>query len=147
MYQGFNVDITVLDIMQTRLRRAERLATLGQVAAGIAHEIRNPLVGIGSTTSLLLDDTDPSDGRRPTSKSFCRRRNVSTVSSIKSSTTPVPAKSWRSPSIWHSSCRKSPRYWMNSLCSKQSTIRLAVAGRPLLPSKPIAINSSRSCSM
>ena len=59
MYQGFNVDITALDLMQSRLRRAERLATLGQVAAGIAHEIRNPLVGIGSTTSLLLDDTDP----------------------------------------------------------------------------------------
>jgi len=65
MYQGFNVDITALDFMQTRLRRAERLATLGQVAAGIAHEIRNPLVGIGSTTSLLLDDTDSTDPRRP----------------------------------------------------------------------------------
>ncbi len=64
MYQGFNIDITALDLMQTRLRRAERLATLGQVAAGIAHEIRNPLVGIGSTTSLLLDDIDPSDARR-----------------------------------------------------------------------------------
>lgn len=64
MYQGFNVDITALDQMQTRLRRAERLATLGQVAAGIAHEIRNPLVGIGSTTSLLLDDIDPNDPRR-----------------------------------------------------------------------------------
>ena len=65
MYQGFNVDITALDLMQSRLRRAERLATLGQVAAGIAHEIRNPLVGIGSPTSLLLDDTDPTDARRP----------------------------------------------------------------------------------
>ncbi len=65
MHQGFNVDITALDLMQSRLRRAERLATLGQVAAGIAHEIRNPLVGIGSTTSLLLDDTDPTDARRP----------------------------------------------------------------------------------
>ena len=51
MYQGFNIDITALDQMQTQLSRAERLATLGQVAAGIAHEIRNPLVGIGSTTS------------------------------------------------------------------------------------------------
>jgi len=65
MYQGFNVDITALDFMQTRLRRAERLATLGQVAAGIAHEIRNPLVGIGSTTSLLLDDIAADDTRRP----------------------------------------------------------------------------------
>lgn len=64
MYQGFNVDITALDQMQTRLSRSERLATLGQVAAGIAHEIRNPLVGIGSTASLLVDDTDTTDPRR-----------------------------------------------------------------------------------
>lgn len=64
MYQGFNIDITALDQMQSRLARAERLATLGQVAAGIAHEIRNPLVGIGSTVSLLLDETAPSDPRR-----------------------------------------------------------------------------------
>lgn len=65
LYQGFNIDITELELMQARLSRAERLATLGQVAAGIAHEIRNPLVGIGSTTSLLLDDIDPNDARRP----------------------------------------------------------------------------------
>ncbi len=64
LYQGFNVDITALDQMQNRLSRAERLATLGQVAAGIAHEIRNPLVGIGSTASLLVDELDPSDPRR-----------------------------------------------------------------------------------
>lgn len=64
MYQGFNVDITALDQMQARLSRSERLATLGQVAAGIAHEIRNPLVGIGSTASLLVEDTDTTDPRR-----------------------------------------------------------------------------------
>jgi signal transduction histidine kinase len=64
MYQGFNIDISALDHMQARLRRAERLATLGQFAAGIAHEIRNPLVGIGSTTALLLDDAAPDDPRR-----------------------------------------------------------------------------------
>lgn len=65
MYQGFNIDITALEQMQARLNRAERLATLGQMAAGIAHEIRNPLVGIGSTASVLLDDAGPTDPRRP----------------------------------------------------------------------------------
>ena len=64
MYQGFNIDITALDAMQQQLSRAERLATLGQVAAGIAHEIRNPLVGIGSTAALLRDEFDPSDEKR-----------------------------------------------------------------------------------
>jgi PAS domain S-box-containing protein len=64
MYQGFNIDITALDQMQSQLSRSERLATLGQVAAGIAHEIRNPLVGIGSTASLLVDEFDADDPRR-----------------------------------------------------------------------------------
>jgi signal transduction histidine kinase len=50
--------------MQQQLSRAERLATLGQVAAGIAHEIRNPLVGIGSTAALLRDEFEPSDEKR-----------------------------------------------------------------------------------
>jgi len=64
MYQGFNIDVTALDNMQQQLSRSERLATLGQVAAGIAHEIRNPLVGIGSTAALLRDEFDTSDEKR-----------------------------------------------------------------------------------
>ena len=63
-YQGFNVDITALEQMRAQLSRSERLATLGQVAAGIAHEIRNPLVGIGSTTSLLMEDFSEDDTRK-----------------------------------------------------------------------------------
>ncbi len=63
VYQGFNVDITALEQMRDQLSRSERLATLGQVAAGIAHEIRNPLVGIGSTTSLLMEDFQADDQR------------------------------------------------------------------------------------
>ncbi|HKY72512.1 MAG TPA: ATP-binding protein [Nitrospira sp.] len=64
VYQGFNIDITALDNMQQQLSRTERLATLGQVAAGIAHEIRNPLVGIGSTAALLRDEFDDADEKR-----------------------------------------------------------------------------------
>ena len=42
----------------------KEITTNHVVAAGIAHEIRNPLVGIGSTTALLLDDAAPDDPRR-----------------------------------------------------------------------------------
>ena len=64
IYMGFNIDITALESLQVRLSRAENLATLGQVAAGIAHELRNPLVGIGSTAKVLLDEFEADDAKR-----------------------------------------------------------------------------------
>ncbi len=64
LYQGFNVDITAREKTQERLSREHRLATLGQVAAGIAHEMRNPLVGMGSNLTAFLEDVAANDSRR-----------------------------------------------------------------------------------
>lgn len=45
--------------VEEQLRRAERLSTLGEMAAVLAHEIRNPLGSIRGTAEILRDDFQP----------------------------------------------------------------------------------------
>jgi signal transduction histidine kinase len=49
---------------QEQLARADRLATIGEMAAAIAHEIRNPLTGISGVLSVLTRDFPSDDPRR-----------------------------------------------------------------------------------
>jgi two-component system sensor histidine kinase AtoS len=46
-------DITTLKKLEASMRQAERLAALGTLAAGMAHEIRNPLSSIKTFVQLL----------------------------------------------------------------------------------------------
>jgi two-component system, NtrC family, sensor histidine kinase PilS len=46
-------DLTELRRMQLEVERAERLASIGRFAAGIAHEIRNPLASISGSIEML----------------------------------------------------------------------------------------------
>lgn len=51
-------DITPIRRMEEEVRNAERMATLGHMAARIAHEIRNPLASITGSSQLLGDNRD-----------------------------------------------------------------------------------------
>jgi two-component system sensor histidine kinase HydH len=46
-------DLTEIKRLETKLRRVEKLAAIGQLAAGVAHEIRNPLSSIRGFAQFL----------------------------------------------------------------------------------------------
>ncbi|NVB81181.1 MAG: PAS domain-containing protein [Kofleriaceae bacterium] len=57
-------DLTELKRLEQHARRAERMATVGQLAAGVAHEIRNPMASISGSIELLRQSPQTSDDDR-----------------------------------------------------------------------------------
>ncbi|MBM3289232.1 MAG: hypothetical protein FJY92_03695, partial [Candidatus Hydrogenedentes bacterium] len=56
-------DQTEIESLRTRLQHQDRLAAIGQMAATVAHEIRNPLGGIRGFAALLERDLESADPR------------------------------------------------------------------------------------
>ena len=52
-------DLTEAKKLEERIRATDRLAAIGQLAAGIAHEIRNPLTSISGSVEVLKDELNP----------------------------------------------------------------------------------------
>jgi PAS domain S-box-containing protein len=49
--------------LEEQLQISEKMASIGLLAAGVAHEVNTPLTGISSYTQMLLENADPSDPR------------------------------------------------------------------------------------
>lgn len=51
-------------VAEEKLTRSEHLATIGQLAASLAHEIKNPLAGISGAIQVIRDGMKPNDPHR-----------------------------------------------------------------------------------
>ncbi|HXY59980.1 MAG TPA: ATP-binding protein [Chthoniobacterales bacterium] len=56
-------DITAIKRLELQIRRSDRLASLGTLSAGMAHEIKNPLVSLKTFAQLLPERYQDSDFR------------------------------------------------------------------------------------
>jgi signal transduction histidine kinase len=56
-------DLTTVKQLEHQVRRTDRLASLGTLAAGMAHEIKNPLVSLKTFTQLLPERYEDADFR------------------------------------------------------------------------------------
>jgi len=57
-------DLTNVYKIQEEILRMDRLVSLGKLASGIAHELRNPLAGIKTTAQALGEEMEGDDSRR-----------------------------------------------------------------------------------
>lgn len=57
-------DLTSMKEMEEKVARAERFAAIGQISAGIAHEIRNPLASMSGSIQVLKDELRLDDSNR-----------------------------------------------------------------------------------
>jgi len=78
--RSFNSMIARLDetsreverLHREQMMRAERLASIGEMAAGVAHEIKNPLAGLAGAAQVLAQGFEPDDPRHGVAREMLR---------------------------------------------------------------------------
>jgi signal transduction histidine kinase len=89
-------DLTERRALEAQLRRNDRLASVGQLAAGVAHEVRNPLAIVRATAQLLALQAGDSEALTPytqvlTSEADRIERLISDLLEYARPRPPVPA--------------------------------------------------------
>lgn len=79
-YEGMAKDITARKHLERQLQQADKLASLGQISTGLAHEINNPLGVVLGYTQLLIRETESGTQLRDDLKTIEKHaRNCKTI--------------------------------------------------------------------
>ena len=68
-------DISTRVQLEEQLQISEKMASLGLLAAGVAHEVNTPLTGISSYTQMLLQNAEPEDPKTKVLEKIERRHH------------------------------------------------------------------------
>jgi PAS domain S-box-containing protein len=85
-------DVSESRQFEAELTRAAQLSLVGEMAAGLAHEIKNPLAGIKGVMDILIQRRTPDDGERMVMENVCHEieRIDQTVRSLLNRARPRP---------------------------------------------------------
>jgi len=72
-------DLTDLHTLEAELAHSERLASIGRLAAGVAHEVGNPVTGIACLAQNLLHEEEPAVIRESIEQILSQTRRISDI--------------------------------------------------------------------